>query len=113
MAKKRCLLEMGMGTDLHGKDYTKAAQRAVRDALWHNSVSFPGIFADGANSMYVDVTIAVPEPEQVNGDEVLSVLPYGMKSINVVQGGLNVPSPDGSDVTIIANAAVIVSLEVE
>ena len=44
MAKKRCLLEMGMGTDLHGKDYTKAAQRAVRDALWHNSVSFPGIF---------------------------------------------------------------------
>ena len=32
MAKKRCLLEMGMGTDLHGKDYTKAAQRAVRDA---------------------------------------------------------------------------------
>ena len=35
MAKKRCLLEMGMGTDLHGKDYTKAAQRAVRDALWH------------------------------------------------------------------------------
>jgi hypothetical protein len=36
-----------------------------------------------------------------------------MKSINVVQGGLNVPSPDGTDVTIIANAAVIVSLEVE
>ncbi len=37
MAKKRFLLEMGMGVDLHDKDYTKAAVRAVREAIWHNS----------------------------------------------------------------------------
>ena len=29
---KRLILEMGIGTDLYGGDYTKAACRAVRDA---------------------------------------------------------------------------------
>ena len=35
MALKRVILEMGMGNDLHGSDYTKAALRAVQDALHH------------------------------------------------------------------------------
>ena len=34
---KRVILEMGSGTDLHGRDYTKAASRAVQDALRHAS----------------------------------------------------------------------------
>ena len=32
---KRLILEMGIGTDLFGGDYTKAACRAVRDAIGH------------------------------------------------------------------------------
>ena len=39
MAWKRVVVEMGMGTDIRGGDYTKAAVRALRDALWHNSLS--------------------------------------------------------------------------
>ncbi len=39
MALKRMVLEIGMGTDIRGSDYTKAAVRALRDALWHNSLS--------------------------------------------------------------------------
>jgi Conserved hypothetical protein (Lin0512_fam) len=39
MAKKRMVLEIGMGTDIRGADPTKAACRALRDALWHNSLS--------------------------------------------------------------------------
>ena len=42
---KRIILEMGTGNDLYGEDYTKAACRAVDDALhrdddarWHVSV---------------------------------------------------------------------------
>src|SRR5947208_10076931 len=35
---KRMVLEIGMGTDIRGADPTKAACRAVRDALWHNSL---------------------------------------------------------------------------
>ena len=34
---KRLILEMGIGTDLDGGDYTKAACRAVRDAIGHSS----------------------------------------------------------------------------
>ena len=112
MALKRCLLEMGMGVDLHGRDYTTAAKRAVADALWHNSVSFPRVFGSGPDSMKVHVTIAVPDPDAVNKSAVLEVLPYGEKNITVVKGGLEIPTEDGSDATVIANAAVIVSLDV-
>ena len=38
MAKTRIALELGMGTSLRRQDYTKAACRAVEDALWHNSL---------------------------------------------------------------------------
>ena len=35
---KRIILEMGTGNDLYGEDYTKAACRAVDDALHHSSL---------------------------------------------------------------------------
>ena len=38
MTLKRVAMEFGMGTDLHGMDYTKAAVRARKDALWHNYI---------------------------------------------------------------------------
>ncbi len=40
MTQVRCLTEMGMGVDVHGHDYTKAARRAVSDAIRHSSVGF-------------------------------------------------------------------------
>ncbi len=36
---KRVILEMGAGNDLHGGDYTKAALRAVQDALHHSALT--------------------------------------------------------------------------
>ncbi|MBT5111281.1 MAG: hypothetical protein HOM25_21560, partial [Rhodospirillaceae bacterium] len=39
MTAKRVILEMGTGNDLHGGDYTKAAVRAVQDALHHSSLT--------------------------------------------------------------------------
>ena len=39
MPNKRMLLEIGMGNDLHGGDYSKAALRAVQDAVHHSSLS--------------------------------------------------------------------------
>jgi uncharacterized protein (TIGR02058 family) len=112
MTYQRCLLEMGTGVDLHGKNYTKAAQRAVEDALRHCSLSFPRVFGTGAEAMHVEVTIGVQEPNEVEKDSVLSVLPYGEKHINVVAGGLNIPNDSGTDATVIANAAIIVSMNV-
>ena len=40
MKAKRVILEMGSGNDLHGSDYTKAAIRAVEDAIHHSSLTF-------------------------------------------------------------------------
>ena len=113
MALRRCLLELGSGVDLHGQDSTKAARRAVFDALRHSSVAFPRVFGYGPEMMVVEVNIAVPRHDTVNPDEVLREVPYGRKSINVVEGGMEVPGGQQSDdSTIVANAAIIVSLDV-
>jgi uncharacterized protein (TIGR02058 family) len=36
MTRKRFIVELGYGADLHGRDMTKAACRAVQDALSRN-----------------------------------------------------------------------------
>ncbi|MQG76080.1 MAG: hypothetical protein FI703_01985 [SAR202 cluster bacterium] len=112
MAKNRFLLEMGMGTDLHGKDNTKAAVRAIREAIWHNSFGAAKHLGKDVDDMFVDVTIGAPDPSSVNGDEVLDALPHGNNNtITIVQGGLEVPNEDGTDSSIIVNAAVVVSFD--
>ena len=111
MALRRCHLELGSGVDLHGKNSTKAARRAVFDALRHSSVSFPRVFGHESHMMFVEVNIAVPYHDTVRPEEVLTELPYGNKTINVVEGGLELAG-EGDDSTIIANAAIVVSLEV-
>ena len=49
----------------------------------------------------------------MNTETVKAVLPYGRGSVQVVHGGLDVPKPNGEGTTIIANAAVIVSFDME
>ncbi len=110
MALVRCVTEMGMGVDVHGLDYTKAAQRAVFDAIHHSSLGFQRLLGKTADDLRVDVTIGVPKPDQVDGQAVLATLPHGSGYINVVQGGLEVLH-DGNDGTLIANAIVVVSYE--
>jgi uncharacterized protein (TIGR02058 family) len=111
MAWKRVVVEMGMGTDIRGGDYTKAAVRALRDALWHNSLSVTRALGMDIDSMRVEVTIGVPKPEAVDKAQVLAVLPHGTGEVHVVHGGLEIPSDDGRDKTIIANAAAVVRLD--
>ena len=60
MTRRRCITEMGMGVDVHGKDATKAAKRAVSDAIRHSSLSFVRLFGKTGHDMFVDVTIGVP-----------------------------------------------------
>jgi len=113
MAIKRIAVEFGMGTDLRGSDYTKAACRALRDALWHNSLTVYRALGYAPDDMLVDVTIGVVEPDKVDHDELIRILPYGTATVSVKQGGLNIPNETGSDITIIANAAAIVSLDID
>jgi uncharacterized protein (TIGR02058 family) len=111
MARVRCITEMGMGVDVHGRDVTKAARRAVSDAIRHSSIGFFRMVNKTAQDMFVDVTIAVPYPEDVDIKAVAAELPYGTVTVTAIKGGLEIPSDRGGDSIIIANAAVIVSLE--
>jgi uncharacterized protein (TIGR02058 family) len=112
MALKRVALEIGMGTDIRGGDPTKAACRALRDALWHNSLSIATALGHPLEAMMVDVHIGVPRPEMVDKTQVLAVLPYGKGTVTVVEGGLEIRNDADTDSTLIANACAIVSLDV-
>ena len=112
MAKKRMVLEIGMGTDIRGADPTKAACRALRDALWHNSLPLATALGQTVNDMIVDIHIGVPRPELVDKQEVLAVLPHGGGTVTVVDGGLEIPNDAGTGSTMIANACVVVSLDI-
>src|SRR2546425_10824298 len=111
MARVRCITEMGMGVDVHGKDATKAAKRAVSDAIRHSSLGFFRMLGKTANDMFVEVTVAVPDPSGVDTAAVAKELPYGTVNVTAVKGGLEVPAESGSDSILIANAAVIVSFD--
>lgn len=111
MALVRCITEMGMGVDVHGRDYTSAAKRAVFDAIHHSSLGFQRMLGKTADDMRVDVTIGVPNPEAVNNEEVAAVLPHGTAHCKAVPGGLEVLNESGDDAMVIANAVVIVSFD--
>ena len=111
MALKRMVLQIGMGTDIRGADYTKAAVRALRDALWHNSLSVANALGLPVDAMQVEVTIGVPRPDLVDNNAVLAVLPHGTGAVRVVEGGLEVTN-EGGNTTVVANAAAVVRLDV-
>ena len=110
MAIQRVITEMGMGVDVHGSDYTKAAKRAVADAIRHSSLNFFRALGKSPKDMEIIVKIGVAKPERVNLALVSQELPYGSVTVETCQGGLNVPSDETSDEIVIANAAVIVYL---
>lgn len=111
MARKRMVIEMGMGTDLQGQNYTKAAVRALKDALWHNSLTIAPAFGFDKEQMIIEVTVAVAQPDQVDTDEVKAVLPYGQATVEAVKGGLDIPSDCGTKTTVVANAVAVVYLD--
>jgi uncharacterized protein (TIGR02058 family) len=111
MARVRCITEMGMGVDVHGRDATKAARRAVSDAIRHSSLGFFRMVGKTSKDMFVDVTIGVPDPDSVDTAAVAGELPYGTVTVTAVKGGLEIADASGGDAIIIANAAVIVSLD--
>lgn len=111
MTLKRIILEMGTGNDLHGGDYTKAALRAVQDALHHSSLAFIRTLGLDISTMQVDVTIGVQQPDKVDIEAVRKSLPYGVVTVRAVKGGLDVPPEDRHDLAVIASAAIAVRFD--
>ena len=102
---KPLILELGMGADVHGHDYTKAALRAISDAIRHSSLT---VFYDYGHpsEMRVEVTIGVQEPDMVDKKAVADAVPFGTVEVSVVKGGLNDTGMGGAEDIVLASAAV-------
>lgn len=106
MAQERLILEMGMGNDLYGMDYTKAAKRAIQDALHHSSIVMFKSLGISHEDMRVQVTIGVQEPDKLDIAALTAELPRGRAEVSGVLGGLNVHDPENAQTHVIATAAI-------
>jgi uncharacterized protein (TIGR02058 family) len=111
MALVRYVTEMGMGIDVHGGDYTKAARRAVSDAIRHSSLNFFSATDKSPQDMKITVKLGCADPSAIDRAAVATELPYGTVTVEPEVGGLNVPSDTGSDLMVIVNAAILVCFE--
>jgi uncharacterized protein (TIGR02058 family) len=119
MALKRFIVEIGTGIDLHGEDVTKAACRAVEDAISKSClcglVEIMGV--RDVTDVHVDILVASPRPDEIDLERVKASAPIGQKTARAVEGGmvaqgLCVPrfAPE-CDQVVVVNAAVTVSVE--
>ncbi|NKB99860.1 MAG: hypothetical protein GKR90_15370 [Pseudomonadales bacterium] len=111
MALNRYVTEMGMGVDVHGGDYTKAAKRAVSDAIRHSSLNFFRVTDKTPDDMKITVKLGCGDPGAIDLAAVAAELPYGTATIEPEKGGLDVPSDSGPDLMVIVNAAILVCFE--
>ena len=113
MTLSRLILETGMGNDLYGEDYTKAACRAVQDAIHHSSISIFRSLKLDSSKMRVKVLIGVARPDLVDSVAVKKVLPHGVVSVDVVRGGLTIDDSENGITSVIATAAVEALYEID
>ena len=119
MARKRFVIEIGTGIDIHGEDVTEAALRAVRDAVSRSCLCGLAEVLEvrDMSKIEVEVLIASPRPEQVDLDRVRAAVPIGQRTARAVEGGLSVKGlcvpqfgPD-RDQIVVVNAALTVWIE--
>lgn len=108
MTSQRLIIEMGQGVDLHGRDMTKAAVKAVKDAMSRSALPILGHLAP--SDIEIRVTIGVCDPNAVDVAAIAPLFPVGQVLTTIVQGGLEVATQDGQDPYIVATAAVEVML---
>jgi uncharacterized protein (TIGR02058 family) len=121
---RRYIVEVGTGIDLHGEDETKAAQRAVKDAISHCSMVGlgqlfkVGSFSELEEAIMVDVTVATPNPERIDEEAVLGILPEGKRRLTAVKGGMRFPTESTAEVSrthgiVMVNAVIVVLVDVD
>ena len=113
MAVKRLLTEFGMGSSLRRQDYTEAASRAVKDALWHNSINLAELYGKDKTDKQITVEVGVQQPDEIDTGTIAGIFPYGQVTVVPRKGGLDVPRKDGGKPTVIANVAISVALDLE
>lgn len=114
--EKLLFIQTGFGVDVHGQNITKAAERAVRNAIFTNSM--PGIEAQlpggDLNNMHVRIKLALPcDTDKLDKEKIKAIIPYGTVSIETMSGGMLTTSGifledkhDVNDLMYIVNASV-------
>ncbi|MBY7145114.1 Lin0512 family protein [Virgibacillus sp. NKC19-3] len=109
-------VQTGSGIDVHGQNITKAATRAVENAIWYNSM--PGIEKflpeQKLENMKVIVKLALPlDREKLDTAKIKEAIPYGTVDVELTEGGMATSSgiiledkDDENDLMYIVNAAV-------
>ncbi len=121
MSVKRFITQIGVGVDMHGHndDCTNAAIKAVKNAISNNSLDGLSEIIGLKKSkdllnLKVHIKTGAPYPESVDEKKVLNAIPFGEKSLEVVNGGLVAQGimikelGDNSDRIIVCIAAVTV-----
>lgn len=117
---KRYLIELGMGIDQHGQDPTKAAQKAIKDAVSRAYLVGIGeaLGIKDFNQIIVKAKVAVPGADKVDPERVLAAIPFGGKEVEIVEGGLVAEGSvskalgDKTPDILVANAAVTVWVDI-
>jgi len=104
--EQRMIIEMGMGNDLHGMDYQKAATRAIEDAFRHSTLPIFATLDIPTDAMRVQVTVGVQDPDKLDTDALALMLPRGVATVTAVKGGQNVGNAATGDTAVIATAAI-------
>ncbi|MCP4757703.1 MAG: hypothetical protein GY866_43145 [Proteobacteria bacterium] len=116
MTKKRFIVEIGTGIDIHGEDVTEAACRAVKDAVSRSCLCglVEVLEIKDKGQVEVEILIASPKPEEVDLERVKECVPLGGGNVTTVSGGMTVQGmcvpqfgPD-CDQIMVANAALTV-----
>jgi uncharacterized protein (TIGR02058 family) len=119
MQRKRFIVELGTGADLHGMDVTKAACRAVRDAIGRSCLCglVELLGKTRFEGVHVAIHIACPYPDRLDKEKVLAEIPIGTRSLTAIQGGMLADGICVADFArdcetiVVANAAVTVFVE--
>lgn len=118
MEKKRYLIEVGIGVDMHGADMNKASVKAVQNALSHCCLAgIREIHHAEPKDMALHIKICCPKPEMVDTDRIKEpVYFYDDVEIEVAAGGgsergLYVPEMGEGDTLTAAIAIITVYLK--
>jgi len=88
--RKRFIVEIGTGIDIHGEDTTKAACRAVKDAVSRSCLCglLEIVELQNLEEVFVYILEATPNADQVDLNQVMAEVPIGRKTARAVEGGL-------------------------
>ncbi|MEM9843642.1 MAG: Lin0512 family protein [Pseudomonadota bacterium] len=111
MTRRRFIIEMGMGNDLHGMDYQKAAGRAIESAMRRSTLPVFETTGLRHEDMTVRVTIGVQSPDRLDTQALAMLLPRGQASVHAVKGGQNIKNEETGETIVVATAAIEAFLE--